>query len=176
MDIFPGQKERGPFAFSSSSSSLVISSESANPPTRPVRTLWAMRGLHINPFGIVKRLPWNRKAATSFHAEEFMGRYGRHAGPHCRTPEPSWFAPSRSSSRAFGGFTHHIDPPPWPWRRPDPGILPGGGVFPVMTPGWCSPVRTSYSSIIQAMICGVVYTSGAGTSFVTPKVFPTART
>ncbi len=36
--------------------------------------------------------------------------------------------------------------------------------LPVITPGLCSPMIVSYSSIIHAMISGVVYTSGAGTS------------
>ena len=44
-----------------------------------------------------------------------------------------------------------------------------------MTPGLCSPMIVSYSSIIHAMMSGVVYTSGAGTSLVSERNLPTAR-
>ena len=39
---------------------------------------------------------------------------------------------------------------------PRPSEPKSGTGLPVMTPGWCPPVIISYSSIIQAMICGVV--------------------
>ena len=51
-------------------------------------------------------------------------------------------------------------------RRRGPPSRRSRGACPVITPGWCSPTMVSYSSIIQPMISGVVYTSGAGTSFV----------
>ena len=52
------------------------------------------------------------------------------------------------------------------FRPSDPCTSSG---FPVMTPGTCCFACMLYVSIIQAMICGFVFTSGAGTSLSMPK-------
>ena len=50
-------------------------------------------------------------------------------------------------------------------RHFDPPEVSG---FPVKLPGAYSPTSLEYSSIIQAIILGLVFTSGAGTSWVGP--------
>lgn len=45
-----------------------------------------------------------------------------------------------------------------------------------MNPGESNSLRRLYSSIIHAIICELVYTSGAGISFVGPTIWLIART
>ena len=61
---------------------------------------------------------------------------------------------------------------PRPVASARPRLPPSDTGLPVTTPVAVRPTFMEYVSIIQAMVCGLVFTSGAGMSFSGPMIRP----